>query len=222
MADLCAAVVDLCFLRVTKLEAGGAPLVGATSVYSTTMLSQATRAFTVDEGDSLITRNGCGDIMVNRPAEPRITGATLTITGEQFHPELEGAIFGDNVLLRTTDAVGTEMASVGAAAPDGVAVEIWQKCFGPGGAQLVDAVSSQPLWLHWLWPRVISWRRSDQTLGGGQTQFVYAGTATENTEWETGEGHAIEFDVEGLEAKWIEDDALPTATCGLTALAAGV
>lgn len=159
---------DLCAVRFSILDTDGSPLYSEVdgTAYSLTPISLAVTP-TVDAGETVTTRTGCGDICYTRTDPDVPTGADLVLTLCNYDPELIAlAIGGENFTEN-----GQPGFAVGVNAADAVEAHFWTKT-KDGSA----SVAAPNTYWHHVFPSVI-WAPGNFTFGRDSLQMVLNGTA---------------------------------------------
>jgi hypothetical protein len=152
---------------------------------------------TVDTGETVTTRTGCGDICYTRTDPDIDTGADLVLTLCNLDPELVVLATGAELIT----ANGQPGYAKGLTAGDAVEAHFWTKSLD-GSAQ---NASPNSYW-HWVWPNV-RWSLGNKTLGRDSLQVVLNGTASASTAIGTGAFQDIPVTVDPFyEAVWTADD----------------
>lgn len=162
---------DLCAVRFSLLNPDGTPLYGETdgSAYTMKPVSLAVTP-TVDAGESVTTRDGCGNICYTRTDPDVETGADLVLTLCTFDPEMIALATSAEIFTANSQpgfAKGTQTASP-------VEAHFWTKTFDGS-----SRVASPNNWWHHVFPNV-TWTLGNYTLGRDALQLVLNGTASES------------------------------------------
>lgn len=168
---------DLCAVRFSLIDEDGSPLYSETdgTVYTMAPISLAVTP-TVEAGESVTTRTGCGDVCYTRTDPDVETGADLVLTLCNFDPEFIALAVGAEVITNESQpgfAKGTSVAPA-------VEAHFWTKTFDGS-----SRVASPNNWWHHVFPNVV-WTLGNYTLGRDNLQMVLNGTATENGNLGTG------------------------------------
>jgi hypothetical protein len=152
---------------------------------------------TVDAGETVTTRTGCGDVCYTRTDPDVPTGADLVLTLCNYDPELIGLAIGAEALTVNTApgfAVGTNAA-------DPVEAHFWTKSLD-GSAQN----ASPNNWWHHVFPNV-TWAPGNFTFGRDSLQMVLNGTASSSASIGTGAFQDIPVIADPFFfASWTADD----------------
>lgn len=160
---------DLCAVRFSLLDADGSPLhdeVDGTAYDMTPISLQVTP--TVDAGETVTTRTGCGDVCYTRTDADVNTGADLVLTICTFDVELIALVTGSEAYMGPN---GGPAMAVGVQTPDAVESHFWTKT-KDGSA---DVASPNNYWHH-VYPNV-QWSLGSFTKGRDVLQMVLNGTA---------------------------------------------
>ena len=162
---------DLCAVRFSLLDTDGSPLCDETdgTVYTMTPLSLQVNP-TVDSGQTVTTRTGCGDVCYTRTDPDVETGADLTLTLCNFDPEFIALATGAEVF----EANSLPGFAKGTTTGDAVEAHFWTKTLD-GSSQVA---SPNNRWHH-VFPNV-TWTLGNYTLGRDNLQMVLNGSATES------------------------------------------
>lgn len=170
-------------MRVVRLDATGAPLVGPTNAYSTDNLVKLDFTMNYREGDEKERTNGSGAACLYYKAPDRVKD--LTIDGLELcypDPELEEFFGGGDVLVDAdTDPVGYAAPPVGAdVSGNGVALELWSSAVHD------DGIDDTYPYIRWLFPREKLHRDGTHTIGVDPLAPSYAGTGSQNANYGNG------------------------------------
>lgn len=176
-------------IRLTKLAANGAPLVGADNAYQSDALVQMQFGLEYEEGEEIIQRNGAGRICLTYKAPDSLKRAT--ITGLQFcTPDpmvLQFLIGGEIIEDGSGNQIGYRAPEVGSEpTPDGVSIELWTRA-------IIDGAFSG--YFRWVFPRVFLRPSGDWTASGSDPMVPeFEGFGTQNSNW--GDGPTNDWDYE--------------------------
>ena len=164
---------DLCAVRFSLLDTDGSKLCGEVdgTVYTMNPISLQVNP-TVDAGETVTTRNGCGDVIYTRTDPDQDTGADLVLTLGNYDPEFISLATGAEVTTGPDSLPGFAKGT-GMAAPL-VEAHFWTKSFD--GSSRVAAPSN---WWHHVFPGV-TWSIGSFTFGRDLLQLVLNGTAADN------------------------------------------
>lgn len=212
----CAASLQVCTMRVARLEANGVPDPGAGNVYVTDTLITLGADPVITEGTDFEQPNGCGGIIVSYKDCDRLKRFNLTMTLATPDPEL-WEFFAGGTILRNDggDAIGWQAPEIGVdTCPYGVSVEVWTKAIVDGHQADEDP------WYWWAFPRT-KW-----SIGGGAKNFgneimthPLTGFAEENPNWFDGPLNDWPED-SGRVYQYIRTDSMPEPSCGVQTLVA--
>lgn len=162
---------DLCAVRFSLLNPDGTPLYDELdgSAYTMKPVSLAVSP-TVDAGETVTSRDGCGEICYTRSDPDVETGAGLVLTLCTFDVETIALVTAAEVFAANGQpgfAKGTQTASP-------VESHFWTKTFDGS-----SRVAAPNLWWHHVFPNV-TWTLGNYTLGRDNLQMVLNGTASES------------------------------------------
>ena len=189
---------DLCAVRFSLLDTDGSPLCGEPdgTVYTMTPISLQVTP-TVDAGETVTTRTGCGDICYTRTDADVDTGADLVLTLCNHDPEFIALAVGAEVL----EVNGEPGYAKGIQVAGAVEAHFWTKTFD--GSARVAAPNS---WWHFVYPNV-TWSLGAKTLGRDSLQVVLNGTAGPSASIGNGAFGDIPTTVDPFyEAVWTAED----------------
>lgn len=182
--------------RITKLDANGAPLVGASNAYVTDALVKVELGLEYEDGEEITQKNGAGIICVSYQAPSSLKRGT--VAGFQFctpDPNVLSFIIGGTVLndsaTPTPNQIGYAAPEVGTdPVPNGVALEFWTRAITGG------AFASANPYFHWLVPRAFLRPSGNWSLSGEDpTVPEFEGFSTQNANW--GDGPVGDWDYTG-------------------------
>jgi hypothetical protein len=152
---------------------------------------------TIDAGETVTTRTGCGDICYTRTDADVATGADLVLTLCNFDPEFIALAVAAEVLT----ANGQPGWAKGVTVADPVEAHFWTKSLD-GSSQ---NAAPNSYWHH-VYPHV-TWTVGNYTLGRDALQFVLNGTAAVSSSLGAGGFSDIPTIVDPyFEAHWTSDD----------------
>lgn len=201
--------------RITKLDADGAPLVGAANCYTTEALISATIGNTYSEPDTIQLNNGQGQVCVSYAPSAVLLGGTL----EEFRfcsPDpyvMQWLVGGDVILDGTTNAVGYRAPAVNTdPVPNGVGIELWSK------AVLDNSLLAGGI--HWVLPRAKLRPSEGMALGAEDPlQPVFSGTLEQNPSFGDGPVGDIAFATDRV-WQYSRVTTIPTLSAGTVAVVA--
>lgn len=194
---------DLCGVRISLLDADGTPLCSEPdgSAYSLTPISLAVTP-TLDTGETVTTRTGCGDICYTRTDPDVATGADIVLTLCTFDPEFIALAVAAEQFTEN----GQPGWAKGVVAADPVELHAWTKSLD-GSSQ---NAAPNSYWHH-VWPNV-TFTLGNYTLGRDSLQLPLNGTASPSSSIFAGGFSDIPFIADPFyEAHWTSDD-IPVAS----------
>jgi uncharacterized protein YjdB len=200
-------------IRVTKLDANGAPLAGARNSYVSDALVQAQLGLEYEDGDEIVQKNGAGLVCLTYKAPDSLKRGT--IEGLQIcqpDPNLLAFMVGGTVLMEGGNEVGYQAPEVGTdPTPNGVSVELWTNA-------IIDGAQAGYFW--WVVPRAKLRPNGSLTLSGTDPLVPeLSGTCTQNANWLDGPANDWEFASDRV-WQFVQTDTLPDFTRGFRAVQA--
>lgn len=227
MATNCYSVVRGKRVRVTKLDACGAPPAPAATdalVTSSGFISVA-YAMEFEEGDEFIQKNANGDLCINTKACDQFKRLTVTISFCEVDPDLLSMVTGNMVEVDGAgDSVGFRVSNNTPCA--NFALELWSGL----GDDACDLTGNEE-YGYFLLPFVKNGTLRDFTIENGPATFEIAGWTDGSSEWGTGPYNVVRSGAgntpSALEDALTADDhmlvrittvAPPAAVCGFQAM----
>jgi hypothetical protein len=187
MADQCVSGIKACRLRITRLDACGAPVVGPKSVVTTKGFISVTSTADVEDGQEFLVKDACGDLCINEKDCPRFKRLNLALkfcvvdaAGAEIMTGQRAQVNGDG------DVIGFTVGE-NADCDTRWSLELWQKIAGQP-----CNVDGDPEWMYWSWANL-----GPGTLGN----FTF-------------ENAAFEFDIDGVVSKGVGDGVWGTDNRG--------
>lgn len=210
MAVNCGVSFGLCVMRVTKVDAAGNVVAGATNSYVSDKLISVGVTPNIETGDTFSLRNGCGCSISRFKSNDVFNWFEFTFAGGALEPEMMALMLGAETIVDGADVVG--LAFPGAIACDedepAVGLEFWTKHIVGSGQDGLHP------WIHWVFPKTI-WQLGDNTAEEDFLQTALTGFSRTNTQWGAGpygDGPPDGQDIsEG--GYWKTDVEPPTAEC---------
>jgi len=181
MADpTCYSSLQACLIRLSKLDASGAPLAGAANGYASTAVIDLTVAVEIEEGDEFTLRNACGEICATFKDVDRIKRLNLSLNLCQLDFYLIEFLTDADLFESGGVPVGFQYPSVSAAAPNGVCFEIWTKAWDGTEQATPTFTTPDVAYDHWVFPRT-KWVMGDLTMENDLMVVPVEGTSEENS-----------------------------------------
>jgi hypothetical protein len=175
----CLPQVQACGMRVTRLAANGAPLVGVDSAVVTDSLVTLTATPVYTDGDEIEQKNACGVVCVNYRSADTFKRLDVSLPVCSPNPYLLELLSGGGILT-DTDRIGWAAPALGPVVGDGVSIELWSLRIDNGA---LDADSPYGLW---VLPRVNNLRIGEFAFGNNPLLPTLTGQAYENPNWALG------------------------------------
>jgi hypothetical protein len=206
-------------MRVTKLGATGAPLVGVGNAYISDALVKADIGLTYEEANTITQLNGTGVACVSYSA-PR-TLKEGSISGLQIcqpDPNLLQFMIGGDVINDVAvppNQIGYRAPLTGEVAnPNGISLEFWSQAI-IGAAQAVTLP-----YIHWVLPKCRLVPAGSWSISGTAAMVPeFEGTAEQNALWD--DGPVGDFDYPSDRVwQFVRVAAIPTVTAGAVTVVA--
>lgn len=174
--------VQLCALRVSKLNLDGTPAYGSGNLYVTDAMISLSADPEVSEGEDIELKNGCGGIMVDYRGPDAYRRLNVELALAKPLPELTFLLTQNGKLLTLSgDTVGYDYPELFVPFPEtGVAVEAWSKNIVDG---VLDGVNP---YHRWVFPRVKNWRLGSRELSDGAMESTLTGHGYGNANFGNG------------------------------------
>jgi len=177
--DKCVSGIKACRLRIVRLDACGAPVVGAKSVVTSKGFISVTSTADIEAGQEYLVKDACGDLCVNEKDRDRFKRLTLAMKFCIMDFAAAEITTGNRVQVDGTgNAIGFTI-SENVDPTTNWSLELWQKIAG----QACDVGGDQE-WMYWAWPFL-----NTGTLGN----FTF-------------DNNAFEFDVDGVTTSGVAAD----------------
>lgn len=182
MATKCPGLVRGRRFRFTKLDACGAPVIGASSVVVTSGLISVAPSPQYEGGDPIRVLNAAGELCINEPGFSELAQEDLEITVCTVDPGIFSLTHGAPLVV---DAATPTPNTVGFRKQCGnsetrFALEVWTDTTGEactGGAKPYG---------YFLWPLVTNAVWGDYTIENGAVQMTFTASAFCNSPWGVG------------------------------------
>lgn len=211
MANECRGSLQLCAIRVSKLDATGLPLVGAGNMIVSDAPLSLEYSFEAEEGADLTVKNGCGTLKHAFRSCDQLKSVSLTLTLTELDAELLAFLTGGTTYISGGTTIGFQVASTDAACPNGVSVEAFTRRWNGDAAD-----ATRPWWMHGF-PKT-TWVIGSTTLDESILTVALDGVGLGNNNFYTGPTNAWVApgltNLYGFQAV----TALPTVSCDPVAL----
>lgn len=212
----CAGSLQVCRLRVARLNADGSPDTGDNNMYVTDTLISLGATPQVVAGEDMSLVNGCGEPVVQHQDEDKITRLNLTASLAKPDPDLVALLTGATLITDGGDSIGFQYPALNSSVMGpAVSIEAWSKAI-VNGKVAVDLP-----WWRWVYP-FTEWRLADApTLENAPLALALTGRALENTEWGNGPANDWAYASDRvLNVARDETANVPDASCGAVAVPA--
>lgn len=210
-----------CRMRVALLDANGAPDDGADHMAITDSLINVKYSLVLEEGAKFSQKNGCGNVCVQYEGQDKIKSVGLTMELCHLDFELIALMTGASLVSepgRTN--IGTALPSIDSELTRRVSLEVWSYAWD-GDEQAVDTTGgAEPLFIRTIFPST-AWTEGDRTYEEGITRITLNGKGRSNSQFGNGPGNDLPWGAyTSPKGEYLDDAALPTATCGTQTLVA--
>jgi hypothetical protein len=176
MAHDNAASVGGLAIRVTKLDAAGALVTGASASYVTKKFVSLGYTPEYEDGEEFTTKAADGTVCASWKTARTLKRVTLSIALCDPDPEFSQIIAGGTLLSSGGQTVGWKMPLVGVdATPNGVAIEVWSIA-NVGGRQ-----TSTNLYWHFVFPYAQMQLSGERAIQNDMMATSFEGWAVGNT-----------------------------------------
>lgn len=228
MASFCPAVVRGRVMRLTRLDACGVPVIGASTTVVTDGFISVAATDQYEGGDPIRILNANGDLCIDEPGKAQLAQEDLTITLCQINFDAMNIMTGSPLVL---DATAPTPNTVGFRKRCGnadvrFALEVWSNVSGQA------CTDGDQQFFYSLWPLLTNAQFGDYTIENGALNMSLTVSAFCGSGWGVGPYDVVPgaLDVPGplLTAIGAQDlyngelttIAPPASSCGVQALAA--
>jgi hypothetical protein len=207
----CAGALQVCAMRVAKLNADGSPAVGANMMYIADTLILLTATPEIAAGDDFEQKNGCGAVGLTYKGDDTLKRLNMDMQLVTPNPELISLLTGGSLFTFGGNNVGHQPRRVGAVQPYSVSVEAWCRAIVSG-----TQATNKP-WFRFVYPKT-RWQEAPRTLQNQPIDNVLTGIGEENPAWYDGPAHdwflIAQQEIDSLYGV-ARDSSIPTTACGL-------
>lgn len=184
MSAICASPIKARILRVTKLDACGAPVTGASSAVVTTKgFVSVSSSPQYEDGTEYVQKNANGELCVNDIDPPSFKRLDLEMIWCVMDPDLFVFMGGDRLLTTGAPVTGTGVVFGEGESTVHYSIELWQPVSGTAAC---DAAGVQR-YVYWAFLNVTNSRIGDFTFENGAFNFTTSGqTKSASPLWGTG------------------------------------
>lgn len=168
-------------IRVTRLQASGAPATGTTAAYKLESFISVSFTPEYEDGDEIVQKGANGAVCVTFKQPDTLKRVTLEVAICNPDPEFTEIACGGLLLVDGSDNVGWASPEVGVdALPNGVGLEVWSRAIQAG-----KPASSNPYW-HWVFPYVILRPSGSRVIENGLLANTFEGWGVGNVQFDDG------------------------------------
>lgn len=203
-------------LRLTKIDATGAPIVGVKNSFATSKFTRVSWTPEYDEGDEITEKDASGNLCTYFKVPDVVKKANLEIAICQPIPALYEFLGGGSVVLDAAAEAGWAMPAIGSdALSDPFAAEVWSR----------RIINGRPAAVHpfyrWVFPWVQTRLDGERVLEGGNMAHAFGGEGYGNDLF--GDGPIGDYDFASPSAvQFVWDDAAPSGVNDYVAVIADV
>ena len=170
MAQDYAASVSGTHIRITRLDATGAPITGADNSYVTKAFVSLGMTPEFEDGDEFTRKTASGEVCISVKTPDTLKRVTLSISLCNPDPEFTQMLLGGVLLTDGEDTKGWLAPATGVdPTPNGVAIEVWSKAMLNGKPATVDP------YYHWLIPYAVMRLSGEQVIQNDILEITFEG-----------------------------------------------
>ena len=190
-------------LRVTKLATTGAPLVGASTCFTTTAFMRLGFTPEYAEGDEVEEKSANGVVCVYYKMPDTLKRCSISLAICAPEPDLTAMLVGGSVL---GDSLGYAAPDIGTDPnPNGVGIEVWSRAVVAGKMAGVN-----PYW-RWVFPFAQFRMTGERALENGMMANEFQGWSVGNSAFDGGPADDWTYGTSAA-FQYARDDALPVWT----------
>jgi hypothetical protein len=211
VAAICPAVIRLCAIRLTALDAVGNPVAGPNNVYVSSNSIMLSVKPNVEAGEDKTLVGGCDCIIATYRGKDKLKWFEFELDQGVLEPGLQEMMLGSSVITDgDSNPIGNwwpEQLGCDVAGQPNVCLEAWQDLWED------DHQFATPYqFLHYIWPST-SWEIGDFELQNDFMQPKLTGYSRSNPAWGEGIFHDAPETVQPIGGYWF-DNQIPDAACG--------
>ncbi len=211
--------VDICALRMSRLEANGVPDPGANNLIVVgSGIKQIAYPFEVETGTRTTQRDGCGNICFTRETPDKVLGSNPVLDLCYQDAEIMEMATGATLLTDSGETIGWAAPGSDSPRPNGVGLETWSLAYD-GDQQMIHPVTGAAAYLRRVWPRVRFALSGNLTQAEGLMIQQISGKGEANDNFFDGPANDIPLGYEGAYLEFLSA-APPADTNGYASLAA--
>jgi len=185
-------------IRVTRLDASGAPLNGPGDSYTTSAFMRVSFTPEYEQGDEITEKSANGTVCVVYKSPDTLKRLTMQVAICEPDPELTNLLSGGLLLRKNVGTFSSpDRKSIGWASPgvgddpagNGVSIETWSLAIKDG-----KRASSLP-YFHWIFPYVKLRQSGDRIIENGVLANTFEGYGLGNIEFMSGPDDRWEFPI---------------------------
>lgn len=199
-----ASSVQAVALRVTRLGADGAPLVGTKNAYATSQFTRFSVTPEYETGEEVKEKAADGTTCVYFKMPDTLTKVNFQIAICKPQPEIYDMLGDGTLLMDGTDVAGWAAPAEGTEAnPDGLGIEVWTRAIVNG-----RPAATNPFW-RWVFPFAKTRLDGERVFENGMVANAFAGEGYSNALF--GDGPVGDWDFPTTSAmQFARDASAPT------------
>lgn len=168
-------------IRVTRLNADGTLVTGASASYLMTAFISVSFTPEYEEGEEFTQKTASGGVCVSYKAPDTLKRVTLEVAVCNPDPEFTQLVSGGQILATAGNTLGYASPLAGVDAnPNGVALEVWSKAIAGGKSAAVNP------YFKWLFPYASLRPSGDRVIEQGIMANTFEGFGLGNSGFGTG------------------------------------
>lgn len=203
-------------LRVTKLGADGAPLVGADNAFVTSQFTRVSFTPEYEAGEEIQQKAADGTNCVYYKMDDVLKKVNLEVAICNPQPEAYEMLAGGSLLGAGPEPLGWAAPEIGeVAVPDGVGLEVWTRAIVNGRPAVVNP------FIRWVFPYIKTRMDGERVMENGLMAHAFSGEGFGNAEF--GDGPVGDWDYPTVSAlQYVREATAPTGINGYQAVVADV
>lgn len=219
------ASLQICAMRVAKLDANGDALAGASNGYVAGGIIEANLGTDIENGIEILKKDGCDQVQVNYRGLDIIKRSTLDLKLTFLDWELISLLTGSQRIINGSTTIGGRIPQISDATPNGCCVEFWTKAWSVSSQSQPVVLGSINGYNHWVIPKA-KFQFDGADLKNDSPDIELKGFGYENpslnidgpyNDWPSSVGTSGGFP--SALGSFL-DTSFPTITCGFTTVPA--
>src|SRR3990167_5565022 len=148
----CYSSLQICAMRVAKLDANGDGLAGASNGYVSGTVVEANIGLDIEDGTEILKKDGCGNICINFRGPDIIKRSTIDLKLCTLDSELISLLIGSPRVINGSTTIGGRVGLTTEAAMNGICLEFWTKAWNGSSQAIPSVLGSSVAYWHWVVP----------------------------------------------------------------------